>query len=59
MRIQRIMSRDGVKQEDVLNRMKHQWSDKKKEQFADFIIENISFEETLYQAANLMNKLND
>jgi len=39
--------------------MKHQWSDKKKEQFADYIIENISFEETLYQAANLMNKLND
>ena len=59
VRIQRIISRDGVKKEDVLNRMKHQWSDKKKEQFADYIIENISFEETLYQAANLMNMLND
>lgn len=40
VRIQRVMKRDQVSREKVLDRMKNQWSDEQKKEVADFVIEN-------------------
>jgi dephospho-CoA kinase len=40
LRLKRVMQRDGASKEEVLARMKNQWSDEKKEAEADFIIWN-------------------
>ena len=58
-RMQRIISRDGVTEEEVLARMKQQWSDEKKEQYADFVIRNTDLENTYEQAAKVLNKLRE
>jgi dephospho-CoA kinase len=47
LRIERVMSRDGVDRNAVLKRIEKQWSDEKKRDLADIIIENIDKEETL------------
>ena len=39
-RIRRVMARDNVSGEQVLARIRNQWSDEKKEKLADFIIYN-------------------
>lgn len=38
LRIERVMKRDGVSREKVLERMQHQWNDYKREQLANFVI---------------------
>lgn len=58
-RIQRIISRNGVSEEEVLARMKQQWSDEKKEQYADFVILNTDLEKTYEQAVNVLKKLRE
>lgn len=40
LRIERIMQRDGVSEEQVRQRMKNQWPERKKVQLADFVIVN-------------------
>ena len=40
IRLERVIARDGITEADVLARMNHQWSDKKKENAADYIITN-------------------
>jgi dephospho-CoA kinase len=40
LRIERIKLRDGLKEEEVLARMKRQWPQQKKEALADFVILN-------------------
>ncbi len=40
VRMVRVMQRDGLSAEEVEKRMKHQWSDKKKNALADFVINN-------------------
>jgi dephospho-CoA kinase len=47
LRIERVMARDGVDRNAVLKRIEKQWSDEKKRDLADIIIENIDKEETL------------
>ncbi|MFO8054092.1 MAG: dephospho-CoA kinase [Bacteroidales bacterium] len=38
--VERVVRRDGVSREQVMQRMKYQYSDQKKRELADFIIEN-------------------
>lgn len=45
-RIARVMKRDTVTKEDILLRMKYQWSDEKKAELADIIIDNTDMETT-------------
>lgn len=40
LQIQRVQKRDGLKKEEILQRMKAQWSAKRKAQKADYIIRN-------------------
>ena len=56
-RISRVMKRDGIKREKVLERMKNQWSDAEKTPLADYIIENHSLEGTNEEVKNLHRKL--
>jgi len=40
IRIQRVMDRDAVSREQVLDRMRNQWPDKRKNELADFVVNN-------------------
>lgn len=39
-RIERVMSRDGVKREEILERINNQWPDEEKKKLATYIVEN-------------------
>ena len=58
-RIKRIVARDSVNESEVIARIDNQWEDKKKEKYADYVIENISLEETYGQVKTLIKKLNN
>ena len=57
LRIKRVIDRDGIKEIDILDRMKYQWSDIKKEKFADYTIENISLENTYKEVKKIINSI--
>ncbi len=57
LRISRVKLRDGLNNNDILDRMKHQWSDTKKEKFADYIIENISLDKMYENAKEIIEKI--
>jgi dephospho-CoA kinase len=40
LKLERVMSRDGASEKDILNRMANQWSDSKKAALSDFVITN-------------------
>lgn len=44
MRIERVMQRDGVSKEQVLDRMRNQWPDEDKIKLSDYVIENSDLE---------------
>ena len=47
IRINRVMKRENTDADAVKSRMKHQWSDEKKIPHADFVIDNIDWDQTL------------
>ena len=57
VRVQRVIERDSVREEDVLSRMNNQWDEAKKIKFSDFIIQNINLSDTKKQVAKLHRKL--
>ncbi len=59
LRIERVMARDGVDHDAVIKRIEKQWTDEKRRDLADIIIENIDKEETLIKVRELWdNKFN-
>lgn len=58
-RIERVMARDGVGRDDVKSRIKAQWSESKKINLADFIIENINLIETRQRVKELHKKFSN
>ena len=58
-RIKRIVTRDSINESEVIARINNQWEDKKKEKYADYVIENISLKETYEKVKNLIKKLNN
>lgn len=63
VRIERVLKRDSITKGEILDRIKNQWTDAKKEKFADFLIENIHLDATLKKVKAihfylLKNKLN-
>jgi len=58
IRIQRVMQRDKVTREKVLERMNNQWSDEKKAALSNYIITNIKLEEAKEQAVEILKILN-
>ena len=58
-RIKRIVARDTVNESDVIERINNQWEDKKKEKYADYVIENINLDKTFEKVKILIEKLNN
>ena len=58
-RIKRVIKRDSVEEKDVLIRIKNQWSDKIKIPLTDYIIENISFQETKIKVKKMIQEINN
>ncbi|MDC6351735.1 dephospho-CoA kinase [Zeaxanthinibacter sp. PT1] len=57
MRVERLLERDGSKEEEILERMKNQWTDAEKIPFADFVIENTELETTRLKVMEIHRKL--
>lgn len=62
VRIQRVMLRDNLSREEVMQRIAKQWDDEKKLQMADFVIYNdgrpllVQIEALITQLTNVINK---
>jgi len=59
VRIQRVMTRDQSTHDQVLARIKNQWSDQDKIPLSDFIIENIDLKKTSDKVSEINMKLHD
>ncbi len=57
-RIKRIIKRDGLLKSEITRRINHQWSDKKKVDLSDYIINNDNWGNTLIEFDKIFNKLN-
>ncbi|MCB0442427.1 MAG: dephospho-CoA kinase [Flavobacterium sp.] len=58
IRLERVIRRDKVDKLSVQQRMNNQWTDEKKIELSDFVIENIDLEQTKIQVENIFKKLN-
>lgn len=56
-RIQRVINRDNNTRKDVLNRIAAQWTDEMKIQKSDFVINNISIDDAIFQLDEILKKL--
>ncbi len=59
LRLERVLARDGVSKQEVLDRMQHQMDDDEKMELAHFCIENIDLEVTERQVEKLHQKLDN
>lgn len=57
VRIQRVIERDKVTREKVLDRIKNQWKDEEKSSKSDFIVKNTSMEEVKQDVVKILNFL--
>ena len=57
VRINRVMERDNVTEEEVLMRIKNQWDDEEKIKLASYIIENIEKRNTILQVETICETL--
>lgn len=53
LRLERVMKRDGSSENDVLQRMRNQWTDERKAKLADHMINNDGFELLIPQVLEL------
>ncbi|PKP24142.1 MAG: dephospho-CoA kinase [Bacteroidetes bacterium HGW-Bacteroidetes-2] len=57
-RMQRVLKRDAITKEEILSRMKSQWSDEKKSKLADFVLTNDnSLQKTRLQVLKIHHQL--
>lgn len=56
-RIKRVMERDHSSKQEVLDRIKNQWTDSQKISKSDYVIENENLEETKIQFQETLKKL--
>lgn len=57
IRIQRVIDRDGISISEVQNRINNQWSDEKRIEKSDFVIENVDFKKTYEQVSIIHQKI--
>ena len=57
VRLQRVMQRDGVSEDQVQARMHNQWTEEDKISLSDFVIQNINIEDTKIQVDNILKTL--
>jgi dephospho-CoA kinase len=56
-RIQRVIQRDGVTRDDVLKRIKNQWTDEERISKSQYVIENINVVEAKKEVENILKKI--
>lgn len=54
IRVNRVMKRDDVTKEQVLERMSAQWDDERKAALSDYIIDNIDIEQAKIEAVKIL-----
>lgn len=59
VRIQRVVNRDKVTEEQVLERMKNQWPEEKKIKMSDFVIQNTDFKLSKQKVSEILKELNN
>lgn len=57
IRIQRVMDRDKVSRDQVLDRIKNQWTDEERIKHSDFVIKNENFDETRSEVQKILQKI--
>ncbi|MCL4143418.1 UNVERIFIED_CONTAM: hypothetical protein GTU68_052436 [Idotea baltica] len=57
VRVQRILKRDAITEEQIVARIKSQWDQEKKNKLADFVIQNIDLNQTKKQVEIIHQKL--
>lgn len=57
VRIQRVMQRDGITEDQVLARIQNQWKEEKKIALSDYVIQNINIEDAKSQVDNILKTL--
>ncbi|MGB5378598.1 dephospho-CoA kinase [Muriicola sp.] len=57
IRIGRIRKRDGLTEKAILERMQHQWPEKKKKELAHYVINNKNLEDTRRQVLKIHNEI--
>lgn len=57
IRIERVMKRDRIDRQKVLERMRNQWSDAERFAKSDYLIENTDFQQTKEQIDEILKKL--
>ncbi len=59
LRMQRVMSRDGLSEEEIMKRMRNQMDDREKMQLCDFVIVNDEQQMVIPQVIDIHHKLID
>ena len=57
VRINRVKIRDNSSEEEIIKRINNQWSDEKRIPLSDFVISNITVDDTLLQVSQIYKKL--
>lgn len=57
LRIERVMRRDKVSENEIVRRISRQWEDEKKIPLANYVINNIDWSDTLIQIALIHEKI--
>lgn len=57
IRLQRVMDRDKTDKESILKRIENQWTDEKRIAQSDYVIHNLSVEDTKKQVNKILNLL--
>lgn len=57
VRVERVISRDNTTKEEVLKRIRSQWSDEDKAKLADFVIENVDLEKSKEEIKEILKKV--
>jgi dephospho-CoA kinase len=57
VRLQRVMQRDGITEDQVLARMQNQWKEEDKIALSDYVIQNVNIEDTKSQVDNILKSL--
>ncbi len=57
VRIDRVIKRDNANKEDVIKRIRSQWSDEDKAKLADFVIQNIDLEQSKKEIDEIIKKI--
>ena len=57
VRVKRVIKRDNCSKDDVLKRIRSQWSDEDKAKLSDFVIQNVDLEESKREIDKILKKI--